>query len=296
MTIWALTLTYLFSSSAWAEGFFWNTKTKSKITQAEFFDQLQPKSVLVFGEKHAVDRGDSLQDSIAHHRRQGDLIRAYGIYLKDKHEGLNGAFEFIPYTDQWAVELYFRGHMSKEKMLATIGWSPKQPFEQYERQFTFPLYFQGWTYGINAPKELTKKVAQEGLPGLNEDERALLPPNFQLGNSLYFERFTEVMGGHVPAEALERYFAAQSIWDDTMAWKALEILDSSSNRLIIWVGEFHVEYGGGLPDRLKARSTDHPVHTLLQREYSSENEIHFEDFYHEKYGALADYIWVTIKE
>ena len=82
-----------------------------------------------------------------------------------------------------------------------------------------------------------------------------MPPDFQLGRDSYKTRFADQMGGHT-APNIDNFFAAQSSWDDTMAWQSVEFFKKHPDQvLVIVVGEFHVQYGGGLPDRLKARLT-----------------------------------------
>jgi uncharacterized iron-regulated protein len=62
------------------------------------------------------------------------------------------------------------------------------------------------------------------------------------------------MGGHVPSDSIIRYFTSQSLWDDTMAWKATDFITNNPNSiLVIIVGDFHVAYQDGLISRLKAR-------------------------------------------
>jgi uncharacterized iron-regulated protein len=50
-----------------------------------------------------------------------------------------------------------------------------------------------------------------------------------------------------------------------MAWKSLEWVHQNPDQVfVIVVGGFHVEYGGGLPDRIRARGLKGQVHTIVQ--------------------------------
>jgi hypothetical protein len=95
------------------------------------------------------------------------------------------------------------------------------------------------------------------LKSLTDQQRQLLPPDFSRGRTLYYDRFLEVMSGGahpLPPAALERFFWAQSLWDDTMAWKVLEWHQlNPDDDIVVIVGDFHATYGGGLEDRLRAR-------------------------------------------
>jgi uncharacterized iron-regulated protein len=122
---------------------------------------------------------------------------------------------------------------------------------------------------------------------LTAEETALLPPNFELGNDHYYERFREVMKGHVPEEAIQNYFVAQSLWDETMAWKALESFQKHPRQtLMIIVGDFHVAWDGGLPHQLRRRGAQDLVVISQTRDLA-------DVAIHPKYGPRADFIWVS---
>jgi uncharacterized iron-regulated protein len=77
-----------------------------------------------------------------------------------------------------------------------------------------------------------------------------------LGNERYFERFAGEARQHgdMTAQEVRKFFAAQSAWDDTMAWQASEYLKAHPDHVLaVIVGDFHAAYGGGLPDRLRSR-------------------------------------------
>jgi uncharacterized iron-regulated protein len=101
-------------------------------------------------------------------------------------------------------------------------------------------------------------------------------------------------GGHIPEQAILRYFTAQSIWDETMSWQAVEFLRKNpSHVLVIIVGDFHAQYGGGLPDKLRQRGLTKIITfsqvnltELTPEEQAAEMEPH------PTYGPRADFIWV----
>jgi uncharacterized iron-regulated protein len=68
--------------------------------------------------------------------------------------------------------------------------------------------------------------------------------------------------------------------------------------LVIIVGEFHVQYGGGTPDRLKARWPEARIMTLSQvwTEGMSPEEIQAELQPSSQEGPRADYIWLSSPE
>src|SRR5690606_17685645 len=115
------------------------------------------------------------------------------------------------------------------------------------------------------------------------EESRLLPPDFQLGNAEYFERFYEAMKDHVPdRSALENYFTAHSLWDETMAWRASEFLTQNPGHvLVIIVGDFHVAYEDGLVESLQRRN----IRTLAISQVMEREEI----APHPRYGRRGDF-------
>ncbi|MBO9665638.1 MAG: ChaN family lipoprotein [Bdellovibrio sp.] len=246
-------------------------------TLSEALSQVTPGSIVVIGENHGHKEHQRQQiEVMSELRRQGRTV-AVGM-------------EFFTYTEQHLLDSYRHETLSEADFLAAINW--KSPsFDFYREQTLFSNLAEGAaTVALNAPRTITGKVAKTGFASLNEEEKALLPPQFSLGRDSYKERFLGMMP-HLPnPEAGERYFAAQSIWDDTMAWQATEYLKAHPQQvLVIVVGEFHVAYGGGLPDRIRARVRGIPVVTVSQINTFglSDSEIK-EEVTPEKYGIRSD--------
>ena len=59
--------------------------------------------------------------------------------------------------------------------------------------------------------------------------------------------------GHVPPEAMKRYFEAHSIWDETMAFQTNLHIKHTYTPFFIIVGNFHAKYKLGLTASLKRR-------------------------------------------
>ncbi|AZZ36498.1 hypothetical protein CIK05_06750 [Bdellovibrio sp. qaytius] len=154
--------------------------------------------------------------------------------------------EFFNYTDQALINDFRAGQLSEDDFKAGIAWGSAMDFNLYGPQ----LLFGDAGFGINIPRAVTGQISKNGLASLTPEQQLLMPPNFTLGNDSYKRRFFDVMGGHVPPEKFINYFTAQSVWDETMAWQALNFVQNNPDFIyVIIVGEFHVAYGGGLPDR-----------------------------------------------
>ena len=131
-------------------------------------DQVKAGSVLILGENHGI----------ADHRDQHMVIleglRARGLQV-------SVGMEFVNFPDQTFLDQYRSGDLNEEQFLNIIDWKGF-PFEFYKQQILFPNFSSGErTIGLNIPRFVTSKIAKTGLDSLNQMERNLLPPNFEIG-------------------------------------------------------------------------------------------------------------------
>lgn len=258
-----------------------STLTPTTLEQA--VSKVTPGSIVVIGENHGFKEHQRQQVTVM------SALRAQGLKV-------SVGMEFFTYTHQALVDSYRAGSLSEADFLREIQWGSLS-YDFYRAQALFPSLTEGaQTLALNAPRTLTGKVSKTGFSSLTPEELSLLPPNFTLGRGSYKQRFLGMMP-HLPSpEAGERYFTAQSIWDDTMAWKAAEFISTHPDQvLVIVVGEFHVQYGGGLPDRLRQRSPQAAILTFSQvnTEGLSADELQNEIAPSQSEGPRADYLWLA---
>lgn len=260
-------------------------KGLQQVTLEQAVANVQAGDIVVLGEEHGtkVMPGQQLQVMQA--------LRAQGLKV-------SVGMEFFDETQQILVDQWRAGTLSEPDFLKAIHWG-SLPFDSYRGQAQFADAKEGTkTIAINAPMSLTGRISKVGLAGLTEAEKAMLPPNFTVGNAAYLERFKEVMGGegHLPSpEAVQNYFAAQSTWDDVMAFNATQYVKAHPDQvLVIVVGEFHVQYGGGLPDRIKARGVSQmTTFSLVNLHGLSDDDQKLAVEPDSKYGERADFVWTS---
>ena len=229
--------------------------------------------IIVFGEKH---------DSAVHHKNQLDVISEVA-----KHGSIDVGLEFVSWIDQGTLDLFLNGGKNEADFLKAMQWG-KTSFAYYEPLIEIAVTSGGRVYGINAPNALVHKIAMQGLCTLSEQEKKLLPEDFSVGGDLYYKRFKSTMKymKHDMLDgATKNFFAAHSVWDDTMAYHSL--IDISRNKFFIIVGNFHAEYKLGLTARLNNRSPDKKIATIVQA--TCNRSANF-TILHPTYGAIADYI------
>jgi uncharacterized iron-regulated protein len=255
---------------------------QNRVDLQQVASQVQPGTIIVMGENHGFKTAQQGQIELM------QALRARGLKV-------SAGLEFFYYPDQGLVDAYRTGSLAEADFLQKIQWG-NPSYDFYRDQALFPRYDLGErTLALNAPRSLTGRISKVGIAGLTPEERQQLPPNFQVGRASYKERFLAMMP-HLPTpEAGERYFEAQSTWDDTMAWKAAEFIKANPDQvLVITVGDFHAAYGGGLPDRIAARTQQKPlVFSYLNVRGLTTDEVEQELNPSTVYGPRADYIWVT---
>jgi uncharacterized iron-regulated protein len=246
-------------------------------------ESLKTHRVIIMGESHGLKSHQNEHIQVLNElRKQGRKV----------HVGL----EFFYYPSQAAVDKYRLGQISEADFLKVVDWGGIS-YDFYREQAIFPQYGIGErTWALNAPRSLTAQISKLGLAHLPAELSELLPPYFSLGRDSYRDRFLNIMKEHVKdPQLLQNYFEAQSTWDDTMAWRIQSFQEQYPEAvMLVVVGEFHVQFGGGLPDRLKKRGVEgvlviSQVNTLEMSDAEIRDQVQPDA----EYGPRADWIWTA---
>lgn len=271
------------SASVPRSGLIEGTTGSSPVAIETVVNRVEAGGVLILSELH----GNPL-----HIERQLEALEALSAAGRCT---VSVGLEFLSWIHQPSITDFFDNKISETDFLEASEWGGN-PFSDYRQQALFPRKTGGRLLGINAPRSLTSSIAKNGIAGISADETKLLPPEFALGSEAYRERFDVIMGGHVPSAAVDRYFAAQSAWDDTMAWQIETFLKSHPSHCIaVIVGDFHAAWGGGLPDRLRARNVANVVviSQIESSDFKSDSDLLLEIGPHPRFGPRADAVWLS---
>ena len=109
---------------------------------------------------------------------------------------------------------------------------------------------------LNAPREIVFAVAKGGIDSLDPEQSAQLP-ELDLDNEAHRELFDSEfdVGEHAAADAIDQYYQAQVVWDETMGSRVAETLARADgpSKMIVFAGRVHVTRGLGIPDRAAKR-------------------------------------------
>jgi uncharacterized iron-regulated protein len=200
--------------------------------------------VVYVGERH---------DDSADHQWELDLVRGL---LKRKVKFAIG-WEMFDTTQQAAIDGWAWRAISLSKMLAETDfqkhWGIYSP--AYEQILRMAGKAGVPNLALNAPPELPHKVARG--ESLTAKERALIPIGFTPSEAGY-RNFVAMMGGHpgMNEADLRHFFAAQNIWDQTMAGRILEFKARNPKiLLVVLTGRGHVSGGFGIPFYVRQKAT-----------------------------------------
>lgn len=194
---------------------------------------------------------------------------------------------------QGVLDDFAAGRISESELLTRSGYAKRWGYDWgfYKPIVRMAKERSSAILALNTERELTKRVSRAGLSKLTPDERAKLP-ELDLENVEHRAWFDSMMGdmggahGHgsashgkdsphaemTPEEAAkkaeeakaasERIYAAQVLWDETMAEGAARWLSHGGRRqIVILAGQGHC-HDSGVVARLKRRGVARSVSVL----------------------------------
>lgn len=249
----------------------------------ELAQRLAPIPNVLIGERHY---------SIAVQKAEGEIIRAV-VRASHSERAFTTAWEFMNYSDQEKIDLQFAklvsGEIDAARFLQQLQGSERATM--YSPMIEATRDLGGKLIGVNLSREQKEPVVKGGISAVDP---AVLPPGFAMGGDAYYERFDEAMAGHATPETIRRYFEAQCLTDDVMAYRLLA--DSSPKKFLI-AGSFHLEFFDATAARFKTRLATRPelpqgMATIRIVDASDYTEDELPGLMRDaKYGAVADYVF-----
>jgi uncharacterized iron-regulated protein len=242
---------------------------------------LQPlldADVVYLGERH---------DSAADHAAQLKIIQR----LQAENAQVAIALEMFQRPFQPVIDRYLAGEITEADLVAQT---------EYEQRWGFPWEFyapilrlaqeQGLpVLALNAPSEVVRQVARQGLDSLEGDDFRYIPPLDQIDttNEAYQAFVFSAFGAHGAHGHMDfdNFFAAQVLWDETMAETIAAFRqDNPDYQVVVLAGQGHVVYGYGIPERVSRRlgsALNQQIVLLNPPEAATEEE------------AIADQFWYS---
>ena len=226
------------------------------ISQAQI-DRLGTYDVIYLGENH---------DLAAHHAAQLKIITRLNQNTAKTDTQLVLGWEMFQRPFQPILDRYLAGKISEAELRTQaeydrrwgFDWEFYAPILRYARQKQIPLI------ALNTPEEITHKVATTGIDSLEGNDWRYLPPltEIDLDNREYRQKMADIYQAHVAAgqgnsSDRDNFFAAQVLWDETMAEAIAKYYQSDSNsQIVVLVGKAHVMDDYAIPERVARRIED----------------------------------------
>jgi len=247
-----------------------DVKTGTELSFDQLIDQISSKDLIFVGEVH---------DNPEHHLIQVQILQALTACCRP----VSIAMEFFERPQQPTLDRYHRDELDETEFLKEVDWGSDYHF--YRPLIRMAKQNDGVVLAINAPRDVVKKVARQGLESLDESERNKIAQEIDLSNEAHRNYVREAYERHTHGDLkkFEYFYEAQCVWEDTMAESLAEYLRENGGMLVALTGNGHIINKFGVPDRTIERV---PVSMVTIMPLSLSKELTIEK-------ETADYVWLT---
>jgi uncharacterized iron-regulated protein len=227
----------------------------ARLDDAKVAERLRKARLIFVGEQHSNPH---------HHAAQLEVLTS--AWHADPSVGIG--LEMLPYTMQPALDAYVSGAIDEKAFLEQVHWEKTWgfPWGFYRPLLAFCREHHLKAYALNAPRDLSHKVAMKGLESLSADEKKQLP-EMKPGPAQHRELVREAFGAHphdrFSETQFERFYTAQLVWDETMAERAVAALaqPGAPAHLVVIAGEGHTRKDA-IPARAARRGAQPTLRVL----------------------------------
>jgi len=180
--------------------------------------------------------------------------------------------EMVPAGMQAVLDRFNAGSLGLDELEKALEWKRiwGHDFALYRPVFQAVARAGISLHGLNLKQGLLQSLREKGFSGLSPEERENLPeriipvPEEQKESLLeQFEEHQEFMNDKGVKADQERFLRVQALWDTQMAVQATKVRGRTGQPVVILCGTGHVEYGWGVPHRLKILDPEASVLTIV---------------------------------
>jgi len=266
-----------------------DTATGEIITPAEMVTRLQDTGLLFIGETHT---------SLDFHKVQLRVLRELHESGREVLIGL----EMFPYTRQESLDNWNKNLYSESGFVELAGWYKYWSYNwgYYRDIFLFARDNGLRMFAINTPRDVVTAVRKKGFEDLTEEEAAHIPnevaPVTDEQRKMYnaFFDVDDSLHRALDDDALEGMYRAQTTWDATMGWNALQVLKKhggSDAIMVVLIGSGHVTFGLG-SERQTAPHYDGKISSIIPLSIFDDEDQPIR----EVRASYANFIWGLPKE
>jgi uncharacterized iron-regulated protein len=198
----------------------WDVAGKAEISLEQAAGEFPSPGIVYVGEFH---------DNAAHHAGQLAVIQS----LDKRKRPIAVGLEMFQHIEQSILDAWVAKALSEEEMRRAFARNWSQDWHLYRDIFLYCRDRSIPMVGLNVPRSITRKVAQNGFESLTPEEIGKLPPIVCRVDQEYEEFLRRVLGSHGSESDFRRFCEAQLVWDTAMAIYALEYLKSHPERTVV---------------------------------------------------------------
>ena len=205
----------------------WDIAGKAEISLEQAAGKFPSPGIVYVGEFH---------DNAAHHAAQLAVIQS----LDKRQRPLAVGLEMFQHIEQSILDAWVAQALSEEEMQRAFARNWGNDWHLYRDIFIYCRERRIPMIGLNVPRSITRKVAQNGFASLTPEEIGKLPPIVCRVDREYEEFLRRVLGSHGSESGFRRFCEAQLVWDTAMAIYALEYLKNHpAHTVVVLTGMIH---------------------------------------------------------
>ena len=247
-----------------------SAKTGKVITFDRLMADLNRHQIIFVGENHI---------NPAHHAIQLKIIEAAFKSTPSLRVGM----EMFDRSYQEVLDLWSAGVLDEESFLRQTHWyvNWRYDFSLYRDILLFIKQNKIKLVGLNIPTYIPGRIREGGIESLSISDKRYLPKQIDASNSAHRNYAKTIFDLHnFPSRVkFEDFYMAQCVWDEIMAESIAR--DLGSKKIIALMGNGHIQYKYGVPNRT-FRRTGAPFRTVYLAPEGAEAEL-----------AIGDFIWIT---
>jgi uncharacterized iron-regulated protein len=256
----------------------YNTAKQKAATVDDIVNDMANADVLFFGEEHNDSTGHYLEYTLFNK-------------LAEKYPGKAAlSMEMFETDCQTTLNEYLKGFIREKSLITDARTWPNykdyRPLIELAKASHIPVN------AANAPSRYTHMVSIGGLASLKDLDatgKSYLPPlPIDTATGPYYEKFSNIMGGHGAMGGMQMY-QAQNLWDATMGWSLAKFCKQYKGYKILQInGGFHSEEKLGAAAQLKRYA---PKTRILNIAAYADDSFDNPDW--SKFKEMGDYIILT---
>ena len=250
-----------------------SAESGKEVTFDEMMKDLNRHQIIFVGEKHT---------NAAHHAIQLKIIQTA---FKHNHDLVVG-MEMFDRSYQEVLNLWTAGVLDEEAFLRKTHWYAnwRYDFSLYRDILRFIKQNKIKLVALNIPFHIPGRIRVGGIDNLSISDKRYLPKEIDTANSAHRNFTRTVFDQHQFPDRIrfDDFYMAQCVWDEIMAESIAR--DLGSRKVIALLGNGHIQYKYGVPDRT-FRRTGASFQTVYLAPAGAEVEL-----------TIGDFIWITAKK